>query len=172
MSDGPTALEGPGALDGPGAVFASLSYPMAIVTASTGTDRAGCLVGFHTQCSIEPARYLVCISSANRTARVAGEAPALVVHFLTRADAHLAHVFGEESGDEVDKFAQCEWSDGPFGAPLLRHGGSWVAGPIVERYVLGDHHGMVIDASRGGGVPPAPQLQYDDVRQFRAGHPA
>ncbi|WP_255355718.1 flavin reductase, partial [Frankia sp. CpI1-P] len=44
----------------------AISYPMVIVTAAVPDgERSGCLVGFHTQCSIEPARYLLCISQAN-----------------------------------------------------------------------------------------------------------
>ncbi|HEX8931084.1 MAG TPA: flavin reductase, partial [Actinomycetota bacterium] len=37
-----------------------LDYPMLIVTAETDGERAGCLVGFATQCSIEPPRFLLC----------------------------------------------------------------------------------------------------------------
>jgi flavin reductase (DIM6/NTAB) family NADH-FMN oxidoreductase RutF len=44
-------------------LVAGLDYPMAIVTsAAAEDDRAGCLVGFTTQCSLNPPRYLVCIS--------------------------------------------------------------------------------------------------------------
>ena len=48
-----------------------LDFSMLVVTAFDGRERAGCLVGFSTQCSIDPPRYLVCISTANHTARVA-----------------------------------------------------------------------------------------------------
>jgi flavin reductase (DIM6/NTAB) family NADH-FMN oxidoreductase RutF len=48
---------------------------MFIVTA-VGRDgeRAGCLVGFATQCSIQPPRFLACISRENRTFDVVTEA--------------------------------------------------------------------------------------------------
>jgi len=164
--------EGGGALAGPEAVFAALDYPMAVATVRRGAAQAGCLVGFHTQCSINPARYMVCISLANRTARVARRAAALAVHFLSTSDTALAHVFGEETGDDVDKFAQCAWDPGPFELPLIRHTGSWLAGPIVERRVLGDHQALIIDAQCGGGRPPGEQLRYTDVKDFRPGHPA
>ncbi len=159
-------------LNGPGDVYAHVTYPMAVVTTSAGDERAGCLVGFHTQCSIDPARYLVCISVQNHTCDVASSAPALALHFLSRADAALASLFGEETGDAVDKFAQCAWVPGPYGVPLLQHDGSWIAGPIVMRSVVGDHQAMVIDTVYGGGQPPSPQLQYADVMEFRPGHPA
>src|SRR4051794_41781759 len=47
-----------------------LDYPMFIVTVAAGGERAGCLVGFATQCSINPPRFLVCLSDKNRTFRV------------------------------------------------------------------------------------------------------
>jgi hypothetical protein len=58
---------------------ARLDYPMFVVTvADAGTgERAGCLVGFATQCSINPFRFLVCLSRANRTHRVASRSEVL-----------------------------------------------------------------------------------------------
>ncbi|WP_255360521.1 flavin reductase, partial [Frankia sp. EI5c] len=45
----------------------AISYPMAVVTTAVDGERSGCLVGFHTQCGIDPPRYLVCISHNNHT---------------------------------------------------------------------------------------------------------
>jgi flavin reductase (DIM6/NTAB) family NADH-FMN oxidoreductase RutF len=44
--------------------------PMYIVTVSTGRERAGCLMGFATQVSISPGRFLACLSIKNHTYRV------------------------------------------------------------------------------------------------------
>lgn len=38
--------------------MAELDYPMLIVTTRSGGELDGCLVGFSTQCSIDPARFL------------------------------------------------------------------------------------------------------------------
>ena len=48
-----------------------LEYPMYVVTAASGDERDGCLVGFATQCSIHPPRFLVCLSVKSRTFRIA-----------------------------------------------------------------------------------------------------
>ena len=64
-------------------LVAQLDYPMYVVTAAVGGERAGCLVGFGTQTSIHPPRFLGCISRKNRTLRVASEATLLGVHFLS-----------------------------------------------------------------------------------------
>ena len=41
------------------ALMADLDQPSYVVTAADGDERAGCLVGFATQCSIEPPRFAV-----------------------------------------------------------------------------------------------------------------
>src|SRR3954468_19640786 len=96
-----------------------LDYPMFIVTVAAGDERAGCLIGFATQCSINPPRFLVCLSNKNRTFRVARDAKILVVHLVPDDAAELAELFGSRTGDEVDKFELCDWSPGPGGTPVL-----------------------------------------------------
>lgn len=93
--------------------------PMIIVTAATDSERAGCLVGFHSQCSIDPPRYAVWLSKANHTCRVALQTTHLGIHFLSDGHGSLAHLFGERTGDETDKFEQCDHVAGPHGVPLL-----------------------------------------------------
>src|SRR3954468_19296107 len=96
-----------------------LDYPMLVVTAAAGDERAGCLVGFATQTSIDPARFTVYLSKANRTYRVARSAEALGVHFLAKGDEDLAELFGGQTGDDVDKFAQVEFHEAVVGVPML-----------------------------------------------------
>jgi flavin reductase (DIM6/NTAB) family NADH-FMN oxidoreductase RutF len=43
-------------------LVAQLDYPMFIATVATDEERAGCLIGFATQCSIHPPRFLAGIS--------------------------------------------------------------------------------------------------------------
>ncbi|MDH6580477.1 flavin reductase [Kitasatospora sp. MAP5-34] len=61
---------------------ARLDYPVLVVTAAADGARAGCLVGFGSQCSIDPPRFTVWLSKANRTFRVAKRAEFPVVHLL------------------------------------------------------------------------------------------
>jgi flavin reductase (DIM6/NTAB) family NADH-FMN oxidoreductase RutF len=100
-------------------LMASLDAPMAVVTAAVSGERAGCLVGFHAQCSIHPPRYAVWLSKANHTFRVAMLSEHLGLHLLTEDDRPLAELFGTQTGDEVDKFARCDHYPGPGGVPLL-----------------------------------------------------
>jgi flavin reductase (DIM6/NTAB) family NADH-FMN oxidoreductase RutF len=127
------------------AIVSDLDSPMFVVTTRTGDRRAGCLVGFATQTSIDPTRMLVALSPPNHTYRVACEARALAVHLLTADQLALAELFGGRTGEEIDKFAHCRWSEGPEGLPILE--------PIAAG------HG------RSG-----PHLGYQAVRHLRAGH--
>jgi flavin reductase (DIM6/NTAB) family NADH-FMN oxidoreductase RutF len=149
---------------------AALDYPMAIVTTAAGGERSGCLVGFTTQCSLKPARYLVCLSKANHTYDVAASAEALVVHFPTAADHEIAALFGEETGDEVDKFARCDWHEGPSGAPVLDALGRWFAGPILARHDLGDHVGFVVEVA-DAAYADGDLLTFQAVKDMEPGHP-
>jgi flavin reductase (DIM6/NTAB) family NADH-FMN oxidoreductase RutF len=149
-----------------------LDYPMLIVTTSVGDERAGCLVGFATQCSIDPERFLVCISQSNRTFEVACASEALIVHFPTEQMHELVALFGSQTGDELDKFERCPWRPGPRGLPVLDDCPRWFAGEVCGRLALGDHHGFLLqpfDARRecgGSGYP------FQRAKRLAPGHEA
>jgi flavin reductase (DIM6/NTAB) family NADH-FMN oxidoreductase RutF len=153
-------------------IVGRLDYPMFVVTALVGEERAGCLVGFATQCSIDPARFLVCMSDKNRTTRLLEHGDAMVVHLAPEDAAHIVELFGGETGDDTDKFARADWKPGPEGLPLLADCPSWFAGRIVERLPLGDHIGHILepfageDASAGGWFP------FSRAKEIEPGHEA
>ncbi|WP_033221997.1 flavin reductase family protein [Kitasatospora phosalacinea] len=162
---------------GAGAFLDLLDPPVYVVTAEAGGDRAGCLVGFGSQCSIDPERFAVWLSHANRTHRVASRAAALAVHLLPPDDAGtaLARLFGANTGDEVDKFARAAWRPGPAGVPVLADAAAWFAGRITDRIEGGDHTGFLLDPLAGGradGPPPPAVLTLRDVIDLDPGHPA
>lgn len=86
-----------------------LDYPMYVVTAAADGEQAGCLVGFGSQCSIDPPRFMVWISTSNRTYRVARRASHVAVHVLRREQEPTADWFGGRTGDDVDKFERVAW---------------------------------------------------------------
>ena len=146
---------------------------MFIVTAlSPEGERSGCLIGFATQCSIHPPRFVACVSKENRTFDVVREAAEVVVHFLGSEQHELAALFGGETGDEVDKFELCRWSPGPGGIPVLDDAPGWFAGRVLDRFDLGDHAGLWLEPTevedRGGAV----DLGFQDVKAVEPGHPA
>jgi flavin reductase (DIM6/NTAB) family NADH-FMN oxidoreductase RutF len=150
-----------------------LDYSMVIVTTVADGERSGCLVGFHTQCSIQPARWAVWVSKANHTYGVALRAETLAVHFPSTGDRDLAELFGEETGDEIDKFAECAWTAGPDGLPLLDRLPNRVVGRVLDTVDDGcDHQLFVIEMTDVQHAHPLRQLGFQHVRDFEAGHPA
>ena len=151
----------------------SLDYPLFIVTASDGERREGCVIGFATQCSFHPARFLACLSRENRTYRFALGVDALAVHLIPRAQRDLAELFGGQTGDDIDKFERCAWHPGPRGLPILDGCPSWFAGDVRERLDLGDHVGFLLEPFEahfdgGDGEIVFFQAVYDAIEP---GHP-
>jgi flavin reductase (DIM6/NTAB) family NADH-FMN oxidoreductase RutF len=145
---------------------------MFIVTVlGEGRERDGCLIGFATQCSVKPPRFIACISKQNRTFDAVSSADAVVVHFLGSEQHELAELFGGETGDEVDKFELCDWREGPGGIPVLDGVPGWFAGRILDRFDAGDHVALLLEPTaaedRGGAV----DLGFQDVKGIHPGHP-
>lgn len=155
-----------------GRITRALDYPMLIVTTVAGDERAGCLVGFSTQCSIDPPRYLVCLSDKNHTTRIAARATALAVHFVPEPARDLAELFGSETDDDAThKFGRCEWHAGPEGLPLLDRCQRWFAGRILERRRLGDHVGHLLEPFAAGDDADGDEmLMFSQARSIDPGH--
>lgn len=150
----------------------SLDYPLFIVTASDGARREGCVIGFATQCSFDPPRFLACLSRENRTYRLALRVDALAVHLVPRSQAALAKLFGGETGDEVDKFERCAWHEGPRGVPLLDGCPSWFAGEILARHDLGDHVGCWLEPFAARFAGDQDVVYFQAVKDaIEPGHP-
>jgi flavin reductase (DIM6/NTAB) family NADH-FMN oxidoreductase RutF len=148
-----------------------LDYPMFVVTTAAHQRRAGCLVGFCSQTSINPPRFLVGLSRRNHTFTVAEEATHLAVHVLPRQQLPLARLFGGETGDETDKFAECEWHSGPQGLPILEAATSWFVGRITHRFDVGDHVGHLLEPVAGSAPDELGELlTFSDVRDMDPGH--
>ena len=154
------------------ALTSGLEYPMFIVTAAADGERNGCLVGFATQCSIDPPGLLVCVSKANHTYRVASSAQSLVVHFLAVEDEALAHLFGESTGDDVDKFSRCAWTPRADGTPVLAECRGWAAGEVTSRTDVGDHVAFALKVTDAEHRRDGTQLSFQQVKSFTPGHPA
>ena len=153
-------------------LVSALDYPMFIVTVAAAGERAGCLVGFATQCSVDPPCFLVCLSDKNRTFRVAHEAETLVVHLVPEEATELADLFGGETGDEVDKFARVSWHPGPGGAPVLDECENWFAGRVLDRLPAGDHCAYLLEPTEAHGEGGEAPFTFHRAQRIEPGHEA
>ena len=153
-------------------LVADLEYPMAVVTCDDGRQHSGCLVGFLSQCSIDPPRMMVWISETNHTHPVALSSDHLGVHLLSSAERDLAELFGSRTGDEVDKFSRCHWHRGAGGAPVLDDCARWFVGRVLEHRAHGDHTGFLLEPVELSptGEPWPSQLGFQAVRDLHPGH--
>ncbi len=160
-------------MDALGRLAARTDSPMVIVTAAAPDGRrAGCLVGFWTQCSIHPPRVLACISKPNHTLPVATAARVLAVHWLADDDRRLAELFGGETGDEVDKFARCAWHDGPGGVPILDECPNWFVGRVLWRSDAGDHDAFLLEPVAGENGTDEAEFTFHRAKRIDPGHEA
>ena len=152
-------------------LVSELDYPMFIVT-TVGSDgeRSGCLIGFATQISITPPRFLVGLSDKNRTYRVAQHAEHVAVHFVPADGGDIAELFGSETGDEVDKFARCAWHEGPGGVPILDELPNWFAARILERVDGGDHQALFLEPVAAERDADEEELTFHRAKRIEPGH--
>jgi len=152
-------------------LMGELDYPMFIVTTVAGDgERSGCLIGFATQISITPPRFLVGLSEKNHTYRVAQRAEYVAVHFVPADGEAIAELFGSETGDEVDKFARCAWHEGPAGLPILDDLPNWFAGHIRERVPAGDHDALILEPIAAEREAEEQELTFHRAKRIEPGH--
>jgi len=160
-----------GDLDAFDCIAEQLDYPMFVVGAAADDEADACLVGFTSQCSIEPPRFTVFLSKANRTYEIARRASTLIVHRVRSEQHDVAEHFGATTAhDSPGKLASWPWSAGPDGAPVIR-GCDWFAGRIEAQFDVGDHVAFVLSPF-GGRCEPGHQLGFQAARDIEAGRPA
>ena len=96
----------------------------------------------------------------------------MAVHLVPADAAELAELFGGRTGDEIDKFERCAWHEGPHGQPILDDCPSWFVGSVVDRTVLGDHVGFLLEPRAARHEPGDSGLDFQRVRGIEAGHEA
>lgn len=154
------------------AFFDLIDYAYYIVTVrSPDAEMSGCLAGFVTQCSIDPPNFLVCVSKVNHTMGVAARSSGMGLHLLGEDQVALARLFGEETGDVVDKFASVDWRLGSTGAPLLVEAAVSMEGQVLGHFSVGDHEAYVMRAVRAVEGGHSGLLTLRDAPSFRPGHP-
>jgi flavin reductase (DIM6/NTAB) family NADH-FMN oxidoreductase RutF len=155
-----------------GAFVEGLDYPVYVVTTALDGERSGCLVGFTTQVGIDPPQMLVCISEKNHTHRLAERAEQLAVHVLSPDQQALAELFGEETGDDTDKFARCSWHTGPGGVPVLGECPRHMVGRVLQRIPFADHLGLLLEPAEISVRPGPVAYTLEDAADMEPGHPA
>ncbi len=150
-----------------------VDYPYYVATVrAPDEEMSGCLAGFVTQCSMDPPNFLACISRLNHSFAIAARSTAMGLHLLGDDQVELARLFGEETGDVVDKFSAVDWRLGVTGAPLLAEVAVAVEGTILGHFSVGDHEAFLVRASRAVAGPGHGLLTHRTSPPLQPGHPA
>lgn len=153
------------------AIARSTNNSMVVVTTAADAERGGCLVGFHSQSSIDPERYAVWLSKANRTYQLALRATHVAIWFLHEDDVPLAERFGTQTGDEVDKFEGLDVVVHDVGVPLPAGRSDWL---VLRRTAVldegGDHVCVTLDVVDGSSGGPFRPLRQQHVAHLDPGH--
>ena len=153
--------------------FERVDYPYYLLTVrAPDEEMSGCLAGFVTQCSIDPPNFVACISRLNHTLGVAMRSAAMGLHLLGDEQLDMARLFGEETGDEVDKFSDVDWRIGPTGAPLLAEVSLALEGTILGHFSVGDHEAFLVRAVRAVAGPGRGLLTHRASPTLHPGHPS
>ncbi|MGM7667439.1 flavin reductase family protein [Microbacterium sp. A93] len=151
-------------------LMSSTDPAVVVVTTAADGEQAGCLVGFHTQSSIEAERYCFWLSKANHTYRVSLRSTHLAIHFLTAGDLAVAERFGTLTGEETNKFSGITIDTVESGVPLLRAVPNRL---VVERTTMlddgGDHVGITARVASAVTTGPFTPLRLSDVGHLNAG---
>ena len=96
----------------------------------------------------------------------------MAIHLVPEDASELAELFGGETGDEVDKFARCEWHEGPDGVPLVDGCPNRFVGRIIERVDFGDHVGIVLEPFLAEVQEDLGQITFHRAKRIEPGHEA
>ena len=94
------------------------------------------------------------------------------LHLLGEDQVDFARLFGEETGDLVDKFASVDWRLGSTGAPLLVEAAVSMEGQILGHFSVGDHEAFLMRGRALGRRRPSWLLMYRSTATAEPGHPA
>jgi flavin reductase (DIM6/NTAB) family NADH-FMN oxidoreductase RutF len=145
---------------------------MVVVAAHANGEMDACLVGFHSQCSIDPLRYAVWLSKANHTYRIARNAELLSVHWLRAGDVELAVSVGSVTLDtDRQKMDRVPWRIGAQGAIEIHGVAGLLVGRILDTHDGGDHECFILEPLEARAIG-GPVLRFDEVEGLDAGHPA
>ena len=122
-----------------------IGYGLYVVTSNDGKKDNGLIVNTVTQVTDSPNRVAVCINKQNYSHHVIKQTGVMNVNCLSvEAPFSVFENFGFQSGQNVDKFKDCEPLKSDNGLVFLPHYINAFMSLKVEQYIDLDSHGMFI----------------------------
>ncbi|MBQ6999276.1 MAG: flavin reductase [Clostridia bacterium] len=143
-------------------VLFNISYGLYLVTSNDGTKDNGAIVNTICQVTNTPNRVAVTISKDNYSHYIIKNTGIMNVNCLTEdTPFKVFENFGFQSGKNVDKFADWNFTRSSNGLAILNEYSNSYISLKVEQYVDLDTHGMFICAVEDGeNLSSAPTMTY------------
>ena len=74
--------------------------------------------------------------------------------------------------DEIDKFARCDWHEGPEGVPILDRCENWFVGRVLARWDAGDHDAFLLEPVTGASRRRRASSRFHRAKRIDPGHDA
>ncbi len=141
-------------MDTAAALFGRTDRELWLVTAAASTSRGGLIATFVNQASIVPElpRVLAGIARQHHTWQLIEASGAFALHLLGEANLEWVWQFGLQSGRHVDKLAQCQWTPGKTGSPIVAGALGWLDCRVEAGLNTGDrtiYLAEVVEAGAG-----------------------
>jgi len=151
--------------------FRTAHYGVYVVASAADEQKAGCVVNTFVQLTSEPARASVAINKENFTCGVVQRAGRFTVSVLSEdAPMDLIGVFGFKSGRDIDKFADCVWSEDESGMPcVLDHAVARFSFRVIETVDVGTHILFIGEADEAETLSAEPPMSYAYYHQVKGG---
>ena len=151
--------------------FRSLSYGVYIISASNGNKKAGCVVNTFQQLTSAPARVSVTINKENATTAVVLESGRFEANVLAEsAPMELIGLFGFQSSNDVDKFAETTHALDAAGVPYLNeHVVAHFGARVIETVDVGSHYLVVGEVEEAEVLSSEAPMTYAYYHQVKGG---
>lgn len=151
--------------------FRSLSYGVYIISASNGSKKAGCVVNTFQQLTSAPARVSVTINKENATTSVVLESGRFEANVLAEsAPMELIGLFGFQSSNDVDKFAETTHAIDDAGVPYLNeHVVAHFGARVIETVDVGSHYLVVGEVEEAEVLSSEAPMTYAYYHQVKGG---
>lgn len=130
-------------------VMRAKNYDLVVVTSKLDGQINGQAVAWNTQASIEPPMMAVGLSIETYTHSLIKESGIFAINFIPKDRQDLIEFFGYQSGRDVDKFKDIEYTSATTGSPILKDAAAFLDCRLVDTYALNDHDfyvGEVVEA--------------------------
>lgn len=119
-------------------LMASMPQAVTVVTTlSPQGEPVGATLSSVMSLSLDPPMMVCAFDRGSATLACLPEGQPFLLHLLAEGQEALAYAFAGKGG--VEKFAQADWSAGPFDLPRLANAAGVVACRVAARHSGGDH---------------------------------